>query len=232
MTRVFAISDLHLPGGDDKPMNRFGSQWDNHFERIRDDWLAVVAPSDIVLMPGDFSWAMRVSDAADDLRLVGELPGRKIITRGNHDYWWSSPSSVRNALPQGMYALQNDSLTMDGIVFAGSRGWSIPDESSAEFEQDKKIYDRELIRLDMSLKAARRDAPDLPLVVLLHFPPIYAKRMSTAMSDLLIKYGASHVVYGHLHGGSIRHAVNGVVDGVHYHCVSCDALGFRLMRVM
>ena len=122
---VYAISDLHLPARQ-KPMDIFGVHWENHFERIAQDWRARVRADDVVLLPGDLSWAMRLDEALEDIGRVGELPGRKLILRGNHDYWWNAIGRVRRALPEGMYAIQNDVLALDGTLFAGSRGWTIP----------------------------------------------------------------------------------------------------------
>ena len=124
--KIYAIGDLHLPGGDDKPMEVFGTHWEGHWQKIKQDWLEKVRYEDVVLIPGDISWAMQLEHAVEDLRAVGDLPGRKIILRGNHDYWWGSITRVREALPEGMYALQNDAIELDGVVFCGSRGWTIP----------------------------------------------------------------------------------------------------------
>ncbi|MBS7299823.1 MAG: metallophosphoesterase, partial [Eubacteriales bacterium] len=139
---VYAIGDLHLPGGDDKPMAVFGAHWEGHWEKICQDWRARVTTQDVVLVPGDISWAMQLEHALDDLHAIAALPGRKILLRGNHDYWWSSLTRVREALPEGMYALQNDAMEMEGIVFAGSRGWTLPGSEAATGE-DLKIYQRE-----------------------------------------------------------------------------------------
>ena len=189
---VYAIGDLHLPGSDIKPMDVFGAHWENHFERICEDWRAKVSGDDIVLLPGDFSWAMTLADAMDDIRAVGALPGRKIMVRGNHDFWWSSLTQVRAAMPDGMYVLQNDSLEMDGIVFCGTRGWTIVGDAD-DRQQDLKIYRREVIRLE--------------------------------------QYGVKQVVYGHLHGQSLRSAFSGRLRGVDYFQVSCDGLGFKLLEL-
>jgi hypothetical protein len=136
---IFAIGDLHLPGGDDKPMQVFGAHWEGHWEKIRADWRARVTGEDAVLIPGDISWAMHLEDALPDLRAIGELPGRKILLRGNHDYWWGAISRVRDVLPPGMYALQNDALVLDGVAFCGSRGWTYPQNADGE---DARLYDR------------------------------------------------------------------------------------------
>ena len=221
---VFAISDLHLPARQ-KPMDIFGAHWENHFDRIAEDWRSRVTDEDIVLLPGDLTWAMHLEEALEDLGRIGELPGRKLILRGNHDYWWSAIGRVRRALPEGMFALQNDSMVLDGIVFAGSRGWTIPAGENPD-ENDVRIYERERMRLEMSLKTARSKAPDAPLVVMMHYPPLMES--AAGFSDILEQYGVDHCVYGHLHGAGLNGAIRGERGSVRYHQVSCDGLGFKL----
>lgn len=220
---VYAIADLHLPASQ-KPMDVFGPQWVDHFERICADWRARVKPEDLVLLPGDLSWAMRLEEALEDLAAIGGLPGTKILLRGNHDYWWSSIGRVRRALGENMYALQNDSLMIDGRLYAGSRGWTLPGPETAP--EDLRIYERERLRLEMSLKHARARSQDAPLTVMMHYPPRTADQ--PGFSDLLAAYGAQDCVYGHLHGPAIYGAIRGPVDGVNYHQVSCDGLDFHL----
>ena len=221
---VFAISDLHLPARQ-KPMDIFGPHWERHFERISQDWRARVSEEDIVLLPGDLTWAMHLEEALEDLNQVGALPGRKLILRGNHDYWWSAIGRVRRALPEGMYAIQNDVLEMDGMLFAGSRGWTIPVGDGAN-PDNVRIYNRERMRLEMSLKAARRLDEAAPLIAMMHYPP--RVDCAAGFSDILEKYGVCDCVYGHLHGAAINGAVRGERNGVRYHQVSCDGLDFKL----
>ena len=221
---VFAISDLHLPARQ-KPMDIFGPHWENHFERIAEDWRARVGAEDVVLLPGDLTWAMHLEEAMEDLGRVGELPGRKLILRGNHDYWWSAIGRVRRALPEGMYAIQNDVLQLDGMLVAGSRGWIIPVGENAD-ANDVRIYQRERLRLEMSLKAARRMDADAPLIAMMHYPPLMDS--AKGFSDILEAYRVRDCVYGHLHGAGLNGAVRGERGGVRYHQVSCDGLGFRL----
>ena len=224
---VYAISDLHLPARE-KPMSVFGAHWENHFEKISADWRQRVRPEDIVLLPGDLTWAMRLEDAAEDIRRVGDLPGKKIILRGNHDYWWSAIGRVRRSLPAGMYALQNDAMILDGFLFAGSRGWTVPGQDTDE--EDVKIYERERLRLRMSLEHARRLSNELPLVVLMHYPPFTPS--NPGYSDILAEFGTGVCVYGHLHGASLAYAFTGVRDGIAYHQVSCDGLDFKLKYIL
>lgn len=237
--RIFAIGDLHLPGGDKKPMDVFGAHWENHFERISQDWRERVTPEDIVLIPGDISWAMQLEPALEDLRRISQLPGRKLILRGNHDFWWSSLTQLRCNLPENMHALQNDAYDAGEVVFCGSRGWTLPQAGNTEAargqaaSQDEKIYRREAMRLEMSLKAARRLAGDRPVFAMMHYPPLLPEyaRGGTEFTRLLTEYGVARCVYGHLHGPSVQRGYNGLYNGVQYDLVSCDALGFVLREV-
>ena len=223
---VFAIADLHLPA-QQKPMDIFGDHWKDHAQRIFDDWRGRVAPGDTVLLPGDLTWAMKLEEALEDLAAIGELPGEKVLLRGNHDYWWSSIGRVRRALPEGMYALQNDSVALGGRLYAGSRGWVLPGpETDAD---DLRIYNRERLRLEMSLQHARRVGGDMPVTALMHYPPLTED--APGFSDLLERYGVTDCVYGHLHGPAIYGAVRGERRGVRYHQVSCDGLGFKLYEL-
>lgn len=237
--RIFAIGDLHLPGGDKKPMDVFGAHWENHFERIGKDWRERVSDEDIVLIPGDISWAMQLEHALEDLRRIALLPGKKLILRGNHDFWWSSLTQLRCNLPQNMHALQNDAYDAGEAVFCGSRGWTLPQAGNsaaaqgAAVSQDEKIYRREAMRLEMSLKAARKMAGERPVFAMMHYPPLLPEyvRGGTEFTRLMTEYGVSRCVYGHLHGPSVQRGYNGLYNGVQYDLVSCDALGFVLREV-
>ena len=237
--RIFAVGDLHLPGGDKKPMDVFGPHWANHFERISEDWRRRVGERDVVLIPGDISWAMQLDRALEDLRRIAVLPGRKLILRGNHDYWWSSLTQLRCSLPENMHAVQNDAFDAGDVVFCGTRGWTLPQPGGTEpsdgpvRSQDEKIYRREVMRLEMSLQAAARMAQGRPIFAMMHYPPLLPEyvRGGTAFTRLLTAYGAARCVYGHLHGGSVQRGFCGAYDGVQYDLVSCDALHFALKDV-
>lgn len=239
--RIFAIGDLHLPGGDMKPMDVFGQHWENHFERISEDWRAKVCDEDVVLIPGDISWAMQLQDALEDLRRIAALPGRILILRGNHDYWWSSLTQLRCNLPENMHAVQNDAYDAGDVVFCGTRGWMIPPSvvngvgtaPGAQISQDEKLYRREAMRLEMSLKAAQKVAAGRPVFAMMHYPPLLPEctRVGTEFTRLMTQYGVKRCVYGHLHGPSVQRGYNGLYNGVQYDLVSCDALHFALMEV-
>ena len=230
--RLFAISDLHLPGGDDKPMNVFGQHWDNHFERIAADWRERVAEEDAVLIPGDISWAMQLRNALPDLQAIGELPGRKVILKGNHEHWWNTLTQVRSALPEGMEAVQHSAADVGCAVVCGTRGWTIPTRETALPPEDEKIFRREMLRLDMALQAGMKLKGDRPLVVMMHYPPLYDTERDTEVTALLERYPVHTVVYGHLHGQAVRVGFQGEHHGIRYRRVSCDSLGFRLAEIL
>lgn len=228
---LYAIGDLHLPGGDQKPMDVFGAHWENHFDRIRADWRARVSEDDTVLIPGDISWAMQMRDALDDLARIDEMPGCKLILKGNHDYWWSSITQLRQALPPGIRAIQNDAVDVGEAVVCGSRGWVFPTGASPLSPEDQKICQREQLRLEMSLQAGEKLAAGRPLVVMMHYPPLYDMERDTCFTALLEKHPVHTVVYGHLHGAGIRVGFTGEHRGVRYRLVSCDSLDFCLAEV-
>ena len=228
---LWAIGDLHLPGGQEKPMDIFGPQWDRHFDRIADNWRESVKPEDTVLIPGDISWAMTMDQAREDLQAIGELPGRKVMIRGNHDYWWSGISRVREALPEGMFALQQDALDLGDGVVCGTRGWMIPTEETPLKEADAKIYRRELQRLELALDAASRMAAGRPVIVMLHYPPLYQNQRSSGFTERMRAAGVRVCVYGHLHGAGIAAGFCGEEDGVRYELTSCDSQGFAPRKI-
>ncbi len=225
--RLFAIGDLHLPGGDEKPMNVFGPQWDRHFFRISEAWQETVGENDAVLIPGDISWAMKMEDALPDLQEIGKLPGKKVLTRGNHDYWWNSISRIRANLPEGMIALQQDAADLGEFVVCGTRGWTIPTKDAPLPENEVKIYQRELGRLEMALDAAERIARGRAVIVMLHYPPLYDNERESGFTEILENRNVKTVVYGHLHGAGIRTAFEGEKNGVRYYLTSCDRLDFK-----
>lgn len=226
---IYAIGDLHLSDGE-KPMDVFGTHWENHFERIQQDWTARVQPADTVLVPGDISWAMQLGDAARHLERIAVLPGQKILLKGNHDYWWSSIGRVRASLPENMLVLQNDCVPLEQCVICGTRGWLFPQDEGLSANEER-IYQRELIRLRMSLSAAQAVRGERPLLAMMHFPPLSDAVRDTGFTALLEEYGVERVIYGHLHGYSIKSAFRGLHHGIQYDLVSCDSLGFTLMAL-
>ncbi len=229
--KVFAISDLHLSSVVEKPMDIFGTAWDNYFDKIREDWRARVTDEDIVLLPGDFSWGMRMDEALPDFALVAELPGTKVILRGNHDYWWNTISQVRSALPQGFYALQNDCLRFGDVLVCGSRGWTCPDGNNLS-EEDKKIFLRENERLKLSLDAMQKQRKDGDKVVaIMHFPPFNGRYDESEFTKQLVKAEVPVVVFGHLHGKDCRANLFMHKFGIDFYLTSCDLVGNVLTEI-
>lgn len=230
--KIFAISDLHLAISTPKPMDIFGGEWENYLEKIQADWKEKVSDEDIVLIAGDLSWAMKLSDAMKDFEIFNSLPGTKIIIRGNHDYWWSTISNVRNALPQNVYAIQNDALKFGDFIFCGTRGWTVPELYSTQTEEDKKIYSRELIRLDLTLSQAQKlQTNNEKIICMIHYPPFNSKFEQSEFTYLMEKYNVDYCVYGHLHGDKIRSKLLVQINGVEYFLTSCDQVKNKLQLI-
>jgi predicted phosphohydrolase len=226
--RLFAIGDLHL-SSQGKTMDIFGPQWKNHQERLFHNWRQTVQPEDIVLVAGDLSWALKLQEAMTDLRQVGELPGIKILIRGNHDYWWSSRRKVNSVLPHGMVAINASAWTHHDLSIVGTRGWNIPGTVRFD-EKDHKIYLRELNRLKIGLEQVPRKETQ-KIVVMVHYPPLTRAIPSSGFTDLLESFGVSVCVYAHLHGEDQKIAFEGTHNGVTFLFVACDHLGFQPLRV-
>ncbi len=229
--KIYAISDLHMSTNTDKPMDVFGGNWVGHVDKIKTDWQNKVTDNDLVLIGGDISWAMNIADAKLDIDSLAHLGGKKIMIKGNHDYWWSGIGKVRDILPQNFFALQNDSIRFDGVVVCGSRCWSVP--GSPDFtEQDKKLYLREQERLRLSLKSAKNLMQEGDkLIALVHFPPFNVQRESSAFTEIFEQFGVHSVVYGHLHGKNVRADKLVVKNGINYYLTSCDQVDNKLIEI-
>lgn len=228
--KVFGIADPHLGRSVDKPMDIFGPLWERHAERLAESWTRTVGEDDWVLVAGDISWALKLEDALADLAFLDALPGRKLLLKGNHDYWWTSRAKVEARLPASMRLLQNDCADLGGGVgVVGTRGWTPPGAPRAD-EQDGKIYQREVQRLELSLKAA--EGRFERLVAMLHYPPVYHGLGATAFVPLLEEAGVEVCIYGHLHGSDHRYAFEGERGGVRYVFVAADAVDFTPVEVM
>lgn len=230
--KVFAISDLHMPGKSDKPMNVFGKIWDNYLDKIKSSWERQVGDDDIVLLPGDLSWAMRLSEVDEDLQFIAKLPGKKVLLKGNHDYWWQSVGKVREILPENVYAIQNDALKFGNVVICGTRAWTCP--SNSDFtKEDEKIYLRETERLKLSLKkmqAIKEEGDNV--IAMTHFPPFNVRREPSNYTSLFADFGVKTVVYGHLHGGDSLAIPRLKLGETEYILTSCDKVGFELIKIL
>lgn len=229
--KIFAISDLHISTNTNKPMDVFGGNWVGYLDKIRADWNEKVSDDDLVLIGGDISWAMNIEDAKNDLQSFSDMKGKKVIIKGNHDYWWSGIGKVRDMLPENFFALQNDSVRFDGVVICGSRCWSVP--GSPDFnEQDKKLYLRETERLKLSLKSATKMRQEGDkLIALIHFPPFNVLRENSAFTDIFEENNVDVVVYGHLHGKNVRADKLVVKNGIKYYLTSCDQVENKLTEI-
>lgn len=229
---IYAIGDLHLSGEPPaKPMEIFGEHWANHREKVAANWRQTVAPEDTVIICGDISWAMQLEEATEDLNWIDQLPGKKILLRGNHDYWWTSLKKMQQRWDGKYQFLQNNCIMVAGIAICGTRGWVLP--SAEKFtEADAKIYQREGIRLELSLQEAVKQGTR-QIIVALHYPPLFAPEEETLFTQLLEKYQVQDCIYGHIHGGVDHIPVfEGVRKGVRYKLTSCDTQEFRLYQII
>ena len=231
--RLYAISDLHLSLNSNKPMDRFGEHWHLHHEKIARAWDAVVRPDDIVLVPGDHSWALKLEDAAEDLRWIGARPGIKVMGKGNHDLWWHSLTRLQAlGLPQTCW-LQNNAYIFGRIGLCGTRGWSLPNSETSA--QDLAIYAREKERLKLSfaeLDKKRKSQEVDTIVCMLHYPPLLSGSTGTDFTELLEGYGVNLCVYGHMHRSHASRVFRGPLGGVRYEVVSCDMNDFAPLLLL
>ena len=230
-TKVFAIADLHLSGNQNKPMGVFGKQWNDHWSKIKQNWQKAVSEKDIVIIPGDISWAMHLEDAKGDIEELAKLPGRQIFVKGNHDYWWSSYSRVEGILSEKQLILQNNSHKISNVVIAGTRGWICP--NSQEFKEvDMKIYKREAMRLELSLEDAIKKADrKCSLIVAMHYPPFAADKEPTLFTEILDKYSPKIVVFGHIHSPMAK-SYETKIKGTKYIMSACDSIDFSPIRIL
>ena len=229
--KIFAIGDLHLESGTGKTMDRFGEHWHNHDLRIFDAWERTVSDDDLVLIAGDTSWAMRLEEVLPDLARIGGMKGRKLLIKGNHDYWWESASKLRKVLDPSIEILNAASTVIGRVAIAGTRGWTCPNDSFFE-QHDQKIYEREVGRLASALRPLRdRKADYDSLIVALHYPPTNDKHEPSGFTELIDEYGADACVYGHMHGEHIKSALTGVREQTSYWLVSADAVDFSPMLI-
>lgn len=230
---IFAIGDLHLAFDEriEKPMDVFGDAWRDHYLKLRQSWLENITEDDTVIICGDISWGLKLDEAMADLEWIHNLPGTKIITKGNHDLWWSSISKL-NKLFDDIHFLQNTSvLTKEGVAVCGSRGWICPG-SDGFGEHDQKIYDREAHRLELSLQEAEKLGAK-QIIAALHYPPTNDKHQESEFTRLLSEYGVKTCLYGHLHGkDAFKNGIKGIYNGVEYRLVSLDYLEACPVRII
>ncbi len=221
---LYAMGDLHLCLGAPKPMDIFGGAWVGYMEKLKEG-LKVLTPEDTLVLMGDLSWALDLASSQADFAWINAIPGKKIILKGNHDYWWSTQAKFTKFCQengfQDLYLLNNNCYEYEEAAICGTRGWFFEEEKSGQ--HDEKVFRRELMRLEASLKTAGEKQK----LVFLHYPPRYKGYTCREILDLLEKYEVRQCFYGHLHGGSHKLAMEGTWDGIEYRLLSADYLGFR-----
>ena len=232
---IYIIGDLHLSFSQDKPMDIFGKNWEKHEEKIKQDWINKVKENDMVILPGDFSWATYLEDTYLDFKFLTDLPGKKVLLKGNHDYWWTTVTSMKKYLKNNKFEniefLYNNSIEFEDKVFVGTRGWTFQ-----ENENSKKMINRENQRLKLSIKdAISKNGDTKEIIAIMHYPPIIEKQLlensHLEFFKTLKKYNIKRCYYGHLHGKSHADAVIGNIEGIEFNLVSADYLNFKLLKI-
>ena len=236
---VFALADLHLAlSNPDKSMDVFGHYWSGYINRVKENWESMVSDSDTVLIPGDISWATYIEKAEEDFRFLSELPGRKLMIRGNHDYWWTTMKKMEEFFASkgftGIEFVRTNVLEAEGCLISGTRGWMIESKDSIEGSDDRKIYEREKLRITMCTDKLNEADPDHAKkhLLMLHYPPITANREFTEFAKMIAEGNIDICIYGHLHGKSNKKAFEGDFGGTEFICVSSDYVGFKPVRIL
>ena len=228
---IYTIADLHLSFNADKPMDVFGEVWENYEEKIKQDWILKVKQDDLVVLPGDFSWAMYLEETNKDFEFINNLPGKKILLKGNHDYWWTTVTNMRKYIKEQGFEnidfLHNNSYEFEGKIIVGTKGWNLSTD-----EEDVRLTKREAGRLELSIKdGIEKYGEDKEIIVFMHYPPVSKGNMNTEYIDIMKKYNVKRCYYGHLHSQSIQEAVEGNVNGIELKLVSADGINFKLIKV-
>ena len=231
---IYVIGDLHLSFGVNKPMNIFGDNWENHEEKIRTNWIKKVTDGDTVILPGDFSWAMKLEESIKDFEFLNSLPGKKLLSKGNHDYWWSSLKKMRKFLEdnnfQNIDFIYNNSYLVEDKIIVAIRGW-VTNPASPE---DYKILRRENERLVLSIEdGIEKYGNDKEIIPFIHYPPFYKQMVpeESNFESALKQYKIQRCYYAHLHGDGHKEAIEGVINGISYTLVSSDFLNFELLKI-
>ena len=232
---IYTIGDLHLSFRENKPMDIFGENWANHEQKIKEDWLKKVKEEDLVVLPGDFSWATYLKDTDLDFEYINNLPGKKLLLKGNHDYWWTTLNKLRTFIEEEKFSnidfIYNNAYEFENKIIVGTRGWSF-----GESEEDKKIAKREAMRLELSINEGKKKyGEEKEIIAFMHYPPIInshiAKNEPSDYVKVMQKYGIKKCFYGHLHSTSIQEAVEGNYFGIEFKLVSADGVDFKLIQI-
>lgn len=226
---IYAIGDLHLDSSNAKPMDIFGENWENHGQRIMENWREKVTKDDLVLVPGDISWALKLEDAFYDLKEINSLPGIKVFVKGNHDYWWQSLKKMEKLNLSTLNFIQNNSYVYKNIGIFGTRGWLSRDNENFK-EEDERIFRRELHRLEFSLNSLEGEVDKK--IVMIHYPPFNIDSSPNEFVDIMKRHKVDMCIYGHLHGEGHNYVIEGNIGGIDFHCVACDFIDFKLKKIM
>ena len=226
---IYAIADLHLSFNTNKPMNIFG--WDKYEQEIKKDWESKVKKEDLVLLPGDFSWEMKLENTYKDFEFINDLPGKKLLLKGNHDYWWNTVTKMRKYIKEKNFTnidfLYNNSYIYENNIIVGTRAWNLNEE-----KEDEKIRNREALRLEMSIQdGISKYGTNKPIIACLHYPPLSKTNKTTIFTKILEKYNVKVCIYGHLHGQAQENAIEGTINNVKYIMASCDYTKFKLVKI-
>ena len=236
---IYALADLHLslsiPG---KTMEVFGSSWGEYISRVKDNWENTVTDADTVLIAGDISWSTYIDQAEEDFRFISELPGRKLLSRGNHDYWWTTMRKMEDYFASkgfnNLEFVRTNVVEADGCLISGTRGWMIETKESLEGSDNRKIYEREKLRIKMCIDELVKADPshDKKHIMMIHYPPVTSRMDFTEFADMMAEGGIDYCVYGHLHGTAHKKAYEGDFKGMKLICSSADYVGFKPVRIV
>lgn len=225
---LYCIGDLHLSVKTQKPMDIFGG-WEDYMQRIRENWLAKITPEDTVVLAGDFSWGMKIEEALPDFEFIEQLPGKKLLLKGNHDYWWGSVTSMNSFLENNGISsvsfLHNNSYIVDGYAVCGSRGWLFENGQ----EHNEKIVNREALRIKMSLESVKDET--LEKLLFLHYPPAYGDQVIESYMKIMSDFGVRRCFYGHIHGQGHRLATVGNFRNIEFVMISADYINFDPLKI-
>lgn len=225
---LYVIGDLHLSLATEKPMDIF-SGWENYVEKLKNNWCSKITAQDTVVVAGDISWAMSLEESLTDMRFLNELPGKKVILKGNHDYWWTTATKMERFFSEHcldtLAILHNNCIAAEGAILCGTRGWMFEKGQA----QDQKIVAREAQRLEVSLKAAEKC--DGEKIVFLHYPPLFGEEVLLPFLELMRQYGVKRCYYGHIHGSGCQFAYNGPFRGIQFRLISGDFIGFDPVKI-
>ena len=232
---IYTIGDLHLSFNENKPMSIFGENWEGYEKKVKENWINLVTENDLVVLPGDFSWSMYLKDTYKDFEYLNNLPGKKLLLKGNHDYWWSTVNSMRNYIKENNFKdidfLYNNSYEFENKIIVGTRGWAFGEDA-----ESKRMLNREVARLELSIKyGIETFGEGKEIIAFMHYPPIIKQDVQDNEMNLFVqmlkKYNIQKCYYGHLHSTAIKDAVEGEHFGIDFKLVSADSLDFKLCPI-